>query len=46
MKDRCPEVPPKEVNSVPPVFGKTIIRAVKSEESVMRVILESPEGLY
>src|SRR5947207_12750886 len=44
MKDRCPEVPPNDFNNVTPVERKVIIRAAKSEESVIKVTFDSDKG--
>lgn len=44
INDRCPEVPPNEVNDIPPDEGKYIIRAVKSVESVTKVTFDPKDG--
>ena len=46
MKERCPDVPPKTFNCVPPSLGNSIIRAAWSDERVKSVIFESEEGWY
>src|SRR5271169_6544663 len=46
INDRCPEVPPNNVNCVPPVDGKCIIRAEKSVERVSKVTFDSEEAEY